>query len=185
MVFVISMVADTYRCDRVISVYRRDMETDPVGQHRGTPEDPDSPARKIWVWVVASLLCFAVKNLLYFLSTLLAPHITPNAAMVFSVFWAIAIAILILLLIFILPDVLPGYGTLAGIGGGVLGWLLGMYISPQGTSEQVQFAKIGTAIVALFSGYTLKVVNLHKVNLLGIGVSLWRNERTNSTAKLP
>jgi hypothetical protein len=33
-----------------------------------------------------------------------------------------------------------------------------MYISPEGTSEQQQFAKIGTAMVALLSGYTLKRV---------------------------
>jgi hypothetical protein len=78
--------------------------------------------------------------------------------MVFSVFWAIAIGILILVLVFSLKGVEPAYGTLAGIAGGVLGWLLGMYVSPEGTTEQQQFAKIGTAIVALFSGYTLKVV---------------------------
>jgi hypothetical protein len=118
---------------------------------------PNTLSREVWVWVTASLLCFAVVNGIFYLAHSLIPQKTPNAAMLFSVFWAIAIAVLMLLLIFALPDVEPGYGVLSGIAGGVIGWLLGIYISPEDTSEQKKFAKIGTAIIALFSGYTLKV----------------------------
>jgi hypothetical protein len=74
--------------------------------------------------------------------------------------WAAAFSVLILCVvgaIELMPWTVLGYGVLAGVAGGVVGWLLGMYISPEDTSEQQQFAKIGTAIIALFSGYTLKV----------------------------
>ena len=38
---------------------------------------------------------------------------------------------------FLPPEVVnEGYAVLSGIAGGVLGWLLGMYISPEGTTEQ-------------------------------------------------
>ncbi len=118
----------------------------------------DTLSRMVWVWAVSSLVCFAVTNAVFYQTHLADPQNAPNAAMVFSVFWAISVAILILLLIFSIPDVQPGYGVLGAIAGGVIGWLLGMYISPEGTSEQQQFAKIGTAVVGLFSGYTLKIV---------------------------
>src|ERR1700723_319319 len=91
-------------------------------------KNPDSTAKMVWVWVVASLLCFALANAIFYIATTTAPLETPNASMVFSVFWAIAVGILILFLIFSLKDVNPGYGVLAGIAGGVLGWLVGMYI---------------------------------------------------------
>ena len=83
---------------------------------------PSSLSREVWVWVTASLLCFAVANAIYYLAQSLIPQKTPNVSTVFSVFWAIAVSILILLLIFSLPDVVkPGYGVLAAIAGGVVG----------------------------------------------------------------
>jgi hypothetical protein len=63
-------------------------------------KSPDTTARKVWVWVVASLLSFALANAICCVARIIAPLQAPNAAMVFSVFWAIAVGILILILIF-------------------------------------------------------------------------------------
>jgi hypothetical protein len=119
---------------------------------------PDTLPKQVALWVLGSLLCFVVANGVFYVVVSMVPQRAPNAAMVFSVFWAVAVGILILLLTFSLDGIKPALGVLAGIAGGIIGWLLGMYISPEGTTEQQQFAKIGTALVALFSGYTLKVV---------------------------
>lgn len=81
-----------------------------------------------------------------------------SAALIFSSFWATAGGGF--LLVAIVGS--PASGTqliqnvLAGLAGAGLGWLLGMYISPIGSSEATAFQKYGTALAGVLSGYTLK-----------------------------
>lgn len=81
-----------------------------------------------------------------------------SAAVIFSSFWAIVAGGLILWIMTVgyrsLDEFVQSF--LASLGGAALGWLLGMYISPIGTSEATAFQKYGTALAGVLSGYTLK-----------------------------
>jgi len=113
----------------------------------------------VWTWAVVTLVAFVVANAMFWTARSLITGAV-DAAMAFSTFWAIAIGSLVFISVFyVYPDQQRQvYALLSILGGGLAGWMLGMYISPQGSSERQEFAKIGTAVAGLASGYTLKSV---------------------------
>jgi hypothetical protein len=91
-------------------------------------------------------------------------------AQVFSIFWAVVAEIILLVTIFVpnwpsTGDSLQAESLLCVIIGAAVGWLLGMYVSPKDQPEQQIFQKVGTALTAVISGYTLKsLINLYQQN---------------------
>jgi hypothetical protein len=114
-------------------------------------------------YAAVSLLAFAILNVVYWVARKILPKSEMSAAMVFSIFWGIAAGGAILLSIFAVyakDENKQARAFLACILGALLGWLLAMYITPQDSSERTQFAKIGTAVAGLASGYTIKSVQV-------------------------
>lgn len=111
----------------------------------------------VFLWAAGSLVAFGVTNAVFWLVTSSTGKPTDTAT-VFSTFWAVVTGILLIgSVFFVYGDARQQMqGLLSIVGGGIAGWLLGMYISPQGGAESREFAKIGTAIAGIASGYTLK-----------------------------
>jgi hypothetical protein len=112
-------------------------------------------------WAAITLVTFGVANAAYFLTKKYSKTLHLDAALVFSTFWAVAAGAAIFLTIFYAFPASPiqqAHAVLAIAAGCVVGWALGMYISPQDSSERSQFAKIGAAVAGLASGYTIKSV---------------------------
>jgi hypothetical protein len=80
-----------------------------------------------------------------------------SSAAVYSSFWAILGGVVLLALaISLSPDIEEiRFVLLLAIAGSAVGWILGMYVSPQETSEQQAFAGFKTAVVGVLSGYLL------------------------------
>jgi hypothetical protein len=113
----------------------------------------------VWTWAVVTLIAFIAANAIFWtLRSMITGAI--DAAMAFSTFWAIAIGSLLFISAFYVyqDQARQVHALLAILAGGLVGWMLGMYISPQGSSERQEFAKIGTAVAGVASGYTLKTV---------------------------
>jgi hypothetical protein len=112
-------------------------------------------------WAAVTLLAFFLANAAYFLSQKYSKTLHLDAALLFSTFWAVAAGAVIILTIFYAFPTNPvqqAHAFLSIAAGCIVGWALGMYISPQDSSERNQFAKIGAAVAGLASGYTIKSV---------------------------
>jgi FtsH-binding integral membrane protein len=112
-------------------------------------------------WAAITMIMFAIANALYFLTRKYSKTLHLDAALVFSTFWAVASgAVIILTIFYAFPSspIQQAHAFLSIAGGCVVGWALGMYISPQDSSERSQFAKIGAAVAGLASGYTIKSI---------------------------
>jgi hypothetical protein len=112
-------------------------------------------------WAAITLIAFVIANAAFFLTRKYGKTLHLDAALLFSTFWAVAAGTVIILTIFYaFPNsaIQQAHAFLSIAGGCVVGWALGMYISPQDSSERSQFAKIGAAVAGLASGYTIKSV---------------------------
>ncbi len=79
-----------------------------------------------------------------------------NPAVIFGVFFGMVAAVLVVHSILFFRDYPTEiYGELAGLSGASLGWLIGMWLSPMGSTEGSKFSKYWTAI-GVGSGFTLK-----------------------------
>jgi len=123
------------------------------------PSQPNSFWISICWWAIVTLVAFVLLNIFYFATSRLTT-IVLDAAMLFSIFWGVASGAAVLLTIFFLysDPVRQTHAFLSAAGGGIAGWLLGMYFSPKDSSEKQEFGKIQAAVAAIASGYTLKGV---------------------------
>ena len=79
-----------------------------------------------------------------------------NPEVIFGVFFGMVAAVLVVhSIVFISTYPTQIYGELASLAGASLGWLIGMWLSPIGSTESTKFSKYWTAI-GVGSGFTLK-----------------------------
>jgi hypothetical protein len=78
-----------------------------------------------------------------------------DQAMIFSSFWGLSISAVLLTIIFFLSEVDKSIAVLDALSGAVLGWFLGIYVSPHSKVEKEAFTGYKSALAGLLSGVVL------------------------------
>ncbi len=122
--------------------------------------DGHSFQASIWTWLVCVFFLFVAGNILFLVWSRISPKTVPEAAMAFSIFWGLAVSAAVVDSVFYLFTDTGGQvrALLAALSGGILGWILGIYVTPQDNSETQRFTKIAATVTAALSGYGVKSV---------------------------